>query len=358
MIKKLFIPIVIAILLISCKDGFIDEITQVSPGEDTGAPIVTAISPANGSQVNAPNDVSNVVFEIEVTDDVELANISVQLNGTAIASYDSFKDYRKLIIDLEEELGLGTYEVQVSATDVSGKSTNETITFTKINTIRELMNESVLHLDFNGDFEDNISSTSATVVGSPSINTSDGVDGDSFSGATDSYLSFPTTSLTNPEFSAAFFYKLNDTPDRAGILVMGPIDDTPPANNRTKGFRLFRENVGGNQRITLNAGNGTADSWFNSDSEYHLAPGSDWVSVAFTISDSECIVYINGEVAAQGAFTGIDWTDCDILSIASGDPRFVEWGHLSDESLIDELLIYDRVLSAEEVGLLGQLLNN
>ncbi|MDD7887537.1 LamG-like jellyroll fold domain-containing protein, partial [Flavivirga sp. 57AJ16] len=72
---------------------------------------------------------------------------------------------------------------------------------------------------------------------------------------------------------------------------------------------------------------------------------TDWVHLAFTISGSECVVYINGEVVRQGAFSGVDWTGCDVLSIMSGAPRFTEWGHHSDLSYIDELALYDKALS-------------
>ena len=71
--------------------------------------------------------------------------------------------------------------------------------------------------------------------------------------------------------------------------------------------------------------------------------------MAFTISSTECVVYIDGQVVSQNAFTGVDWTDCDILSIMSGAPRFTGWNHRSDESLMDNLRIYKKALSQEEI---------
>jgi hypothetical protein len=71
--------------------------------------------------------------------------------------------------------------------------------------------------------------------------------------------------------------------------------------------------------------------------------------MAFTISGTECVVYINGVVVSQGTFSGIDWTGCDILSIMSGAPRFTEWGHFSDLSLMDELRIFNKALTQTEV---------
>jgi hypothetical protein len=60
-------------------------------------------------------------------------------------------------------------------------------------------------------------------------------------------------------------------------------------------------------------------------------------------------VYINGQVVSEGTFDGVDWTGCDILSIASGAPRFTEWGHLSDLSLYDELRMFNKALTQAEV---------
>ncbi|WP_247653482.1 LamG domain-containing protein [Flavobacterium sp. CS20] len=71
--------------------------------------------------------------------------------------------------------------------------------------------------------------------------------------------------------------------------------------------------------------------------------------MAFTISDTESVVYINGQVVSQNTFSGVDWTGCDILSIMSGAPRFTGWDHLSDESLMDDLRIYKKALSQTEI---------
>jgi hypothetical protein len=54
-------------------------------------------------------------------------------------------------------------------------------------------------------------------------------------------------------------------------------------------------------------------------------------------------------VVSQGAFTGVDWTGCNILSIMSGEPRFTEWGHKSDLSYMDELQLFKKALSQTEI---------
>jgi hypothetical protein len=74
-----------------------------------------------------------------------------------------------------------------------------------------------------------------------------------------------------------------------------------------------------------------------------------WAHIAFTIAVDKVVVYINGVVVSEGTFPGVDWTGCDIFSIASGAPRFTEWGHLSDQSLFDELRLFHKALTLAEV---------
>ncbi len=235
---------------------------------------------------------------------------------------------------------------------------NTALTQDEIHTIM-LKEQSSFYMDFNGDYKEAISSVDATVVGSPSLDYGGGVDGDAYQGATDAYLTFSTADvdIQGEEFSASFWLNVNATPDRAGILVMGPEDTANPdaQNVRTSGFRFFRENAGGMQRFKLNAGNGTADSWFDGGTAADVDPTTgNWVHMAFAISGTEARVYIDGVEVKQGDFTGIDWTGCDILSIMSGSPRFNGWSHFSDASLMDELYLFKKALSAEEVVLMMQ----
>ena len=61
-------------------------------------------------------------------------------------------------------------------------------------------------------------------------------------------------------------------------------------------------------------------------------------------------MYINGEVvASKEDGTGISWEGVNMMTIGSGQPRFIEWKHLSDLSAIDELRIFNKELSQEEI---------
>ncbi len=213
------------------------------------------------------------------------------------------------------------------------------------------------YMPFDGGYTNLVGNIAATQVGSPQI-VDDAYEGSgAYGGATDSYLTYLSEGLTTPEFSASMWYKLNNDPDRAGILVMGPEDTANGGypdvqNNRANGFRFFRENGDdGNQRFKLNVGNGSGDAWIDGGVNADVDPTTgDWVHLAFTISNTDAIVYIDGVAVAQSTIEGVDWTGCDVISIMSGAPRFTEWGHASDNSYLDELRFFDKALTAEEVG--------
>jgi hypothetical protein len=78
------------------------------------------------------------------------------------------------------------------------------------------------------------------------------------------------------------------------------------------------------------------------------------VHFAFVISNTTSTIYING-VKTTGTpeaklTTPIDWTGIDLLTIMSGVPRFTEWQHFSDLSMMDELRFFNRALTVDEVN--------
>ncbi|MBN7813692.1 LamG domain-containing protein [Algoriphagus sp. H41] len=344
----------LAALSFACKDSYIDEITPVAPGADSASPEVTVSFPSEGTMIRVTEDVTSIDIKFEVRDDIEIGAIKVQMDGAEIGSYAEFKDYRRAVVTLPyDQLDNGEHILKVIATDLAGKTTEETVNFEKAEPYQPKYEGEVFYSPFDGENLELITLTEATVTGAPGF-TQDRVAGtNAYSGSTGAYLTFPTAGLLSNEFSAVFWYKINATPDRAGILVVGPPDTANPSapNNRTSGFRLFREGSATRQVIKLNVGNGTADSWFDGGDAAAINPSTNkgWVHIAFTISSKEAVVYIDGKVAKQGTFTGVSWTGCDILSVMSGAPRFSGWNHLSDLSYMDELRIFNKALTQAEI---------
>lgn len=348
---------VAALTITACEEG-IDPISRVEPGPDEAAPTVVINYPGEGTLIRVREDVAPVEIDFEVVDDIEIQTIAVMLDGVKIQEFTDFKDYRRALETYQyETLTNGVHTLSITATDLSGKSTTQSVNFEKVAPYQPVYAGETFYMPFDGDYLELVSIQNAAKVGAPGF-ADDAVAGTkSYDGAADSYLTFPTEGLLTDEFSAAFWYKLNASPDRAGILTIGPPDPNLPntPNNRKSGFRLFRENAGGKQRIKLNVGNGEADHWFDGGAAADIDPASGaWHHIAFTIAADKVAVYLNGVVVSQGTFPGIDWTGTDIMSIASGAPRFTEWGHLSDQSQIDELRLFNKALTQAEVLALMQ----
>lgn len=213
----------------------------------------------------------------------------------------------------------------------------------------------LFHMAFDDNYVDAKSTKTASVMGNPTF--IEGKEGKAYAGATDSYLTFKTSDLVQEpgaDFTVAFWYKIDASQDRAGIITMGPETAGAAANaqnNRNGGFRIFREGNATRQVIKGNIGTGTSDVWLDGGDAAALDPTTaGWVHIALTISQSKAALYFDGvEVSSVADFTGVDWDGCDILSIGSGAPRFTEWNHLSDPSLIDELRLYNKALTSDEI---------
>jgi Concanavalin A-like lectin/glucanases superfamily len=174
----------------------------------------------------------------------------------------------------------------------------------------------------------------------------------SFSGASNSYISFPLKDLySNAGISFAFWYKVNASPDRAGIITINDNDNNAD-DNRNQGLRIFREGNTAKQRLKLNLGIGTAESW-NDGGEINV--DGNWVYVAITISPTTSKIYFNGVLQNTASYTSaFDFSTSNTMVIGSGAPSFTYWDHKSDLSLIDDLRVFNKELSQTEIQNLMQ----
>jgi hypothetical protein len=347
--NRLLIVLAGLVLVWSCKDGFIDDITAVSPGADASAPVVNIAYPQEGSEIKVAEVLTSVNIRFEVIDDIEIKSIAVKMDGVDVTSFTEFLDYRRSVKEvLYEGLATGAHVLTIVATDIENKVTTKNINFEKKPPYLPIFDGEMFYMPFDGIYTELITITNPTSVGSPAFAGEGKKGGNAYKGAADAYLTYPTTGMTGSEFSASFWMKVDATPDRAGVLVAGP----PGINTRTSGFRLFRENAGGKQRFKLNIGTGAEEQWFDGGANADVVPNTgEWVHIAFSISATNAAVYINGTSVSQGALAngGIDWTGCDFLAIMSGGPRFSEWGHSSDRSYMDELRLFDKALTQADV---------
>lgn len=337
----------ITLMMISCNKG-IDPITEVAPKPDQSAPEVNITFPVEGKVVRSSDEVATVTFKLIAQDDIELKSVVLLLNGSEIASYTSFKDYRRAMINYDyTNMTDGDYVLTVNVTDLTGKTASQTVNFKKVTapTYNPLAGE-VLYLPLDDNYLDLITGNSMEVTGAPTF--VEGKTGSAYAGAADAFMSIPATGLLGGEFSVAFWYQLNPTPARGGILAISPVGDS-----RNFGLRVFRENSGDKQNIGLNFGVTEAEVWMNPFVQ--IVPEGQWMHIAITISANKATIYVDGQVVLETETTGpIDWAGCTSMTIGSGAPNFTYWEHFSDQSLYDEFHLFTKVLSAAEVlGLMG-----
>jgi hypothetical protein len=348
LIKFLLICSLLTVLAASCNKG-LDPIIPVSPKPDVANPELTITYPEEGKSFVSPDSAATITFKMVASDDVELGSVILELNGTQIANITSFMDYRRLDLKYNyPEMLDGDYELKVTVTDLTGKTINKSVNFNKITAPPyTALTDEVAYFSFDGFFLELISKTDPTINGTPGF--ASGKFNDAYAGATDAYLEYPMTNLLGDEFSLSFWYKINAVPDRAGIMEISPPVPDPTNPNRTVGFRFFRENNGGQQNLGLNIGITSTEIWVNPI--VTVPNDQDWMHIAITISTTKITTYVDGQVATETDIASkIDWTGCTSLSIGSGEPNFVYWLHYSDLSLYDELHIFKRELTADEVS--------
>ncbi len=353
-LKYLFICSMITVLSVSCNKG-LDPITSISPGTDEDVPELVIEFPTEGKVIRSTDEIGTATFELVASDDIELKSVVVQLDGVEIGNYTSFLDYRKASIALVyNNLLDGSHVLSATVTDLTDKSVSKSVNFKKITApIYVPLDGELFYMPFEDEYLEVISGSVIDPVGTPGF--AEGKVGQAYVGATDAYLTFPTTDLIKTsQISAVFWMKVNATPDRAGIFTLSAEDKAnagyPDVQNlRTSGFRFFREGSATSQQFKINVGlGGTNESWNDGGS---IDPSTgEWVHFAFTISETASSIYINGEMVREAAMlNAIDWTGCDLFTIMSGVPRFTEWNHFSDESALDELHIFNRVVTAAEI---------
>lgn len=335
------------ITLASCSDGYIDDITPVPQGTDASAPQIQITSPSGNLTIPFTDTKTNIKFEYKVSDDIEIGSIEILLDGVKLGTYSTFKDYRVFIDSYAyNNLGLGDHTFTVNAKDLAGKSSTKSVTFNIDNKYTPLFGEKVYIPFFGGNtFTDIVAGKVPTVVGTPTT-VATGYTGATYQGATDSYITLPLSGLYSANgISFTFWYKVNATPNRSGIIVIN--DDNDNTNdNRTKGLRLFREGGATSQTVKLNVGTGAGESWNDGG---NIAVDGKWVHVAVTVSPTDSKIYFNGVLQRTATFTSFDFSTSSTITIGSGAPSFTYWDHKSDLSLIDELRIYDKALTETEV---------
>ena len=123
----LYYSTLIILLFLGCNEG-IDPITQVDPGSDQTSPVVNISFPVEGTVLQVLEVVATINIKFEATDDIELGSVKVTLDGSEIASFTEFTDYRRFLADFNyDNVTDGAHVLTVTATDLENKSTSKSI---------------------------------------------------------------------------------------------------------------------------------------------------------------------------------------------------------------------------------------
>ena len=342
------------LLLSACDQEYIDGISEVHAGPDESAPQIVVNFPPEGYELQTNEDIGSIIFDFEVRDDIEISSISLMVDGAEINSYADFKDYRIVYESyLYSSVTTGMHVLSVLATDAEGQTSSLDVNFAKAPPYEPQYEGEMFYMPFNNEFKDMLSLSDATVVGNPGFGV--GIKGGSaYWGAANSYLTFPSDELVQgDEFSASFWLKIDAEDTRAGILSIAPASPVSPSD-KPSGFGFFREGSADSQKFILLVGNGTNATWFNPVAEATIDPTVDngWIHFAISISATEAAFYIDGEQVSQGALSGFNWSDVGDLSIMSGEPNFSGWDHKTEKGQMDELYLFNKALTPDEVKLL------
>ena len=342
------LTVIAAVTLLSC-DYDLDPITEIAPGADASAPELVISYPTQGTFIRVPEELASITIKFETTDDIELQSVVVTIDGTSIATYDSFTDYRRFYDEIiYDQVASGNHVLAITSTDLEGKSTTKTVNFTKASPYTPKYSGEEFYFPFDGSIIDLVSTSNPIITGSEDFFGTGKIGDNALELPADSYLSVPASSLTAGDgFSASLWINLNSTPDRAGILNA----DFGDSNSRKIGFRVFRENAGGNQRIKMNVGTGAKEYWVDGGANADVVPDTgEWTHIGVTVSADTARVYINGTIVKEVAIEGpIDWTGVEHIVIGAGGPSFSYWNHKTDQSGIDEVRLFSTALSTSEM---------
>lgn len=322
--KKIVMSVVALAFVAGCNEG-IDPISKESPGEDLTAPVVTINLPFEGQIIQVLEPVIPYDINFEVTDDIEIKSITVSLDGTELAEYTSFIDYRRAVIThTYETLDNGDHTVSVTAEDMSGKTTTGEVNFKKLDPYTAKYPGEILYLPFDGDYLELLTLQSATPAGGPVF-----VDGKvgkavSLNANNFSYVLFPGTELAAVDEFALSFWVNADFVDNGSNSIKGILGlvNLSHTTNFWGNIDMFIENgsnpTDGAQIKTHVVSEGTKESWITGGGFLNVMTFfNQWSHHVFTYDKTahEFRYYINGAlIKTQAASWGTD----DLIFTGSG----------------------------------------
>ncbi len=317
-IKLTFAAVVLLTLSTACSEGYIDDITQVTPGEDKVAPSIEITNPPSGI-VNIPftDNSTNYTFGFKVSDDIEIKTINIFLDGALLKTFSSFIDYRNYTgTYLYNNLGLGNHTFKVDAVDLSGKTSTKTFTFEVTNKYQPIFPGETFFVPFDYPSSDPLKFASDLLQNTPAISNpltlTSGISGYAIQGANLKYITYAKPNdwvATAKSFTVSFWFKLNgQTKNNYGGNGPEHVFSIPTTTDHWsggQGMLLMETNTIGTQIKFPIVDKNKSDNWFNWEGPDAIPGIADnkWRHCAFVYDaiTSKMTLYIDGVANAKQA---------------------------------------------------------
>jgi Concanavalin A-like lectin/glucanases superfamily len=363
--------------LSSCSEGYIDDISQVSAGDDKSAPIVTIMNPASGT-VTIPftDTMADYTFDFKASDDIELKSISISLDGSMLKSYTNFIDYRNYTGKyLYKNLGLGNHTFKVDATDLSGKTTTKTYAFNVTNVYQPIYTGESFFVPFDYPSSDPLKFASDLLQNTPATSNplalTSGISGNAIQGANLKYITYskPNDWLSTAKgFTVSFWFKLNgQTKNNNGGNGPEYIFSIPTSTDHWSGGQamlFFESNSTGTQIKFPVVDKNKSDTWFTWEGT-NAIPGiadNSWKHCALVYDNatSKMTLYINGVANSNTAsWSGhgdinMDASTAKEFRLGAG-PKDVntdtadDWLRSTWKGGLDQFRLFNQALSASDI---------
>jgi hypothetical protein len=361
----------------ACKKDYIDPISKVDPGTDATAPTVSIIAPAAATVVIPFTDTkTNYTFKFSVSDDIELKNIDIALNGGNLASFNKFIDYRSYTGTYEyKDLAIGNHSFVVTATDLSGKTTSKSFAFTITNKYQPIFPSEVFFVPFDFPSTDPLKIVSDIVLNTSatanSTSTTAGISGNAMQGGGLKYVTYakPNNWISaSQSFSVSFWFKLNgQTKNNNGGNGPEYVFSVPSTNGHWSGgqaFLFFETNASGTQIKFPVVAADMSDTWFVWENG-NAIPGianNTWkhCALVYDASTSKMTLYIDGVAnatqASWGTHGNINFNPSTATAFRLGaGPKDVnndaadDWLRSTWKGGLDQFRLFTGALSASEV---------
>jgi hypothetical protein len=360
---------IIIALAVACNDG-IDPISSVPPGSDTAAPALTISYPFEGARIQVREEVAPVNIQFEATDDIEIKSIVLKLDGTQIAQFSDFKDYRRAVQTYKHPaLTNGLHTVSVTVTDMSDKATTSSVSFEKVPPYQPKSPGEIFYMPFDNEYLELLTIKPGTTGGEPSF--VDGIKGKAvrFDAANKGYVLFPGDTLAKAsDFSLSFWVNAVFVDANADNGIDGVLGLVNLSNKKRfwGNFDFFVEN-GSNPaaaKMVVHVTNDDSETWINDGTTTTVAGFfSGWThhAVTYDATSHEFKYYYNGTLKVAKAAS---WTDAltfkDSGPMVFGTVHFQTTPSLTTGSTsqpwasyltgeLDEVRIFNRALSAADV---------